>query len=255
MSDANLDKPAGDFAELAATSRFLRTVLLSRIAHDIRAPAGVVAGALHELESALGTTAAEHRVWLTMLNRGLKRLLRLADRLSMVAELEERPIQVARVRTDVGEMVKKSIEGATFVQSRSSVKVEALIDEGVFASVDARWLEPALVDVLCNAIRFAHRNVRVQVSAVTDASGSPTKASISIEDDGAGVAPEAMATLFHRLVSRPSGSGVGLSLSVAHAVVIGHNGALRVEPSTLAPGRGEARGARFVIEIDDVGGA
>ena len=237
--------PAETSVDARVESRFIRTTLLSRIAHDIRAPTGVAAGALHELESALGASAPDHKMWLTMLHRGLKRLLRLADRLSMVAELEERSMLPARVRVEMAPLVRKAVEAAAFVQSRSSVTIDTEIADDVYAMVDSRWLEPAITDVLCNAIRFAHRRVRISLT------GGNQGAVLAIEDDGSGISPEAMSTLFYRFVPRPSGSGVGLSLSVAHAVVVGHGGKIRVEPSTLPPGRGEARGARIVVELDD----
>lgn len=104
--------------------RYLRTAFLSRIAHDIRSPIGITAGALHELEGALGPQADEHRVWLTMMQRGVKRVLRLADRLSMAAELHERPLELARVRVDAGALVVQAVEAARFVQSRSAVTVD-----------------------------------------------------------------------------------------------------------------------------------
>jgi K+-sensing histidine kinase KdpD len=245
MTPEKCDAIASD--STAEASRFFRTTFLSHIAHDIRAPTGVLLGALHELESALGATATEQAIWLTMLRRSTRRLLTLADRLSRVAELEEHSITYSRTRIDVGNFVKQAVEAARFIQSRSSVTQSLDIDEGVFATIDARWLEPSLVDVLCNAIRFAHRNVRVSVKRAREWAG----AVIAIEDDGSGIAPEAMSSLFFRFVRRPKGAGAGISLSVAHAVVVGHGGRLRVELSTLPPGRGEARGARVVVELDE----
>jgi len=240
--------PSSDDPSSAAAdetiARHLRTAFLSRIAHDIRSPTGVASGALHELETALGPAADEQRVWLTMIRRGMKRLLRLADRLSMAAELEAHPIELAASRADLGVLVTQAIEAAKFVQSRSAVTIDAELAPGEHPAVyDARWLEPAIVDVLCNAIRFAYRRVRVTLSP------AGTRLVLSIEDDGAGISPEAMASLFVRFAPAPGGGG-GLSLPIAQAVVGGHGGRLSIEPSTLPPGRGDARGARVVIELD-----
>ena len=224
--------------------KFVRTTFLARIAHDIRAPAGVTAGALSELESALGPAAKDHEIWLRMIHRGIKRLLRLADRLSMVAELEDRPLELALSLVDLKELVQSALAATVFVSGRSAIQVEVdMTPDRVIARSDARWLEPALGEIIGNAIRFARRKVRVQLLH------KEGRAELIVEDDGSGIATEALETIFTRFTHRSAGNGLGISLSIARTVIEGHGGRIRVESSSLPTASDGVRGARIVLEL------
>ena len=78
--------------------------LFARTGHDVRGPAGVVAGALDELELALGgETTARNAVYFTMARRGVRRLLRLADRYTAASELA-RQLDAVEQETGAGRL-------------------------------------------------------------------------------------------------------------------------------------------------------
>jgi CheY-like chemotaxis protein len=65
----------------------LTPAFLNKVAHDLRGPAGVVTGALDELELALGPElAATHAMLLGMARRGAQKVLKVAEMLSETAE-------------------------------------------------------------------------------------------------------------------------------------------------------------------------
>jgi signal transduction histidine kinase len=69
---------------------------------------------------------------------------------------------------------------------------------------------------------------------------------ISVEDDGAGIAPEALGRLFERFYQvDPSRAvaGTGLGLAIAKHVVQLHGGRIWAESE------GEGRGARFIFTL------
>lgn len=59
----------------------LRSEVLAHLAHDLRGSAGVILGALHELEVALGEEAAKHEAYFAMARRGVKRIECTANQL------------------------------------------------------------------------------------------------------------------------------------------------------------------------------
>src|SRR4051812_42731051 len=90
-------------------SRYLRTELLERIAHELRGPAGVTLGALDELEHALGAQAVEQNQMLfAMARRGARRVLRTAERLARTALLESASQHITPVPSDLGKIVKQA---------------------------------------------------------------------------------------------------------------------------------------------------
>src|SRR5689334_21052599 len=102
------------------TSRYLRTELLERIAHELRGPAGVTLGALDELEHALDDAQRDqHKLLFAMARRGARRVLRTAERLTRTAQLEGSGIHaVPTAPTDLRGIVKQATEDAEAVEGR-----------------------------------------------------------------------------------------------------------------------------------------
>jgi two-component system sensor histidine kinase ChvG len=79
---------------------------------------------------------------------------------------------------------------------------------------------------------------------------------VTIDDDGPGIPPENLETVFERFyTSRPKGQAFGgnsgLGLSIARQIASAHSGLLRAE-NRLAPD-GAVLGARFILELPEAG--
>lgn len=82
---------------------------------------------------------------------------------------------------------------------------------GCAIAVSETWLQIALRNLLDNALRYAGEGARIQVRLSADAAGC----SISVADDGPGVAPPLRAQLRERFVrgeTEDEGCGLGLSI-------------------------------------------
>lgn len=148
-----------------ATSRYLRTELLERIAHELRGPAGVTLGALDELEHALGAEQSEqHRLLFAMARRGAKRVLRTAERLTRTALLESGSFAVHAGSTDLRTLVRQAVRDAELIEGRSSVQVRLTVpEEPCVVDVDSGWWAVALSELVSQAIRCARRNIEVSL--------------------------------------------------------------------------------------------
>lgn len=218
---------------------FVTTQLLRQVAHDIRSPAGVVHNALEEL-SEDGTPEQQEQMK-QMAQRGIRRLLRLADRLSMVAELQK-DVSYTQERADLRSLAESGTTHAASLQSRRTVTLAREFGEApVPALVDARWMVAAISEVVANALRFARSQVRVRVSEETDG------LEVIVEDDGPGF--PAGFNIDAPYNERPGVQGLGLSLAVAADVLRGHGGELRIEESSLPPYRQGHVGARVVLRL------
>lgn len=99
----------------------------------------------------------------------------------------------------------------------------------------------AVVNILDNAVSHVGRTVRLHVSVGRTADGD---AQILVTDDGPGIPQDLAPAVFQRFrlgdASRSQG-GSGLGLAIVEAIMQGHRGSVRLQPSR----KGE--GARFAL--------
>lgn len=218
---------------------------LGSLAHDLRSPLGVVTEALSELQAdfAAGLTD-EHRLLGTLADRGIRRLGRIADTMSLLAALESGSFEIRTRALDFIELVREAVASASAVEPRREVELVCdLPSAPVPLMADAERLSRAITELVINAVRHARRKARVRLELTA------REVRLAIEDDGQGVAPEWQATLYTRFTARASRSGLGMGLSIAHDVILAHGGKLTLEASTLPAGRPGTTGASFVISL------
>ncbi|MGA8890809.1 MAG: PAS domain S-box protein [Anaeromyxobacteraceae bacterium] len=126
------------------------------------------------------------------------------------------------------------------LRERGMVRV---VDGGAPDVLAARGqLAQAIANVLDNAAAAlpdgVSRDIQVRIGR-----GDDGAARIEIEDHGKGIAPENLRRIFDPFfTTREAGQGMGLGLSVAHAIVTAHGGAITVAST---PGKGST----FRVEI------
>lgn len=103
---------------------------------------------------------------------------------------------------------------------------------------DRIMLQEALLNLLTNAL--VHGGPHLSAITVTLTRGAD-KATVLIEDDGAGIDPSKHMLAIGRFSQAKAGPGTGLGLPIAARVVENHNGHLEIEPS--------AKGARISISL------
>jgi len=88
-----------------------------------------------------------------------------------------------------------------------------------------------MANLLTNALRHTPRGGRVEISA----RGAPAAVSVSVSDDGSGIAPEVLPHVFDRFYRAGDSAGSGLGLPIARSLVAAHGGEIN---ATSEPGGG-----------------
>lgn len=234
----------GDPSEVVASQEerydHLRTQFLRRVAHDITSPTGVTMTVLDEL-----ATADKPRPELVaMARRSLRRLMRIAEHLALVAELETGDLEPELAAADVRALAKQAVDDALGIDGRKDIVTACdLPPSPVLVAVDPRLLLVVFREIVGNALKLA--SSRVEVSVTSDGE----QIVFRVDDDGPGFAADSRETLGVRFVKRSSARGLGLSLSMAIEIVRSHGGTLRVETSKLPPGRRGAGGAAVIVAL------
>ncbi|HZC68477.1 MAG TPA: ATP-binding protein [Nitrospirales bacterium] len=111
-------------------------------------------------------------------------------------------------------------------------------------TADQRRLYRVMVNLLDNAVKNSPSGGNVQIIVSVRGEGAARRAVVAVEDEGKGLEPPALDTLFepNRPVSSPTRMGTGLGLYLCRIVIAAHRGTIWAE------NRSEG-GARFVFII------
>jgi signal transduction histidine kinase len=228
-------KEAAQKERLSALGR-LSTV----IAHEIRNPLMIIKSSLPSLRRG-NAAAAEWREAVADIDEETTRLNRIVTEVLDFA----RPIRFDVAEADVNEICAASAAAAWAGQSRDKVRLD--LDAAIPPlRTDAERLRTALVNLLTNA-RHAVEDNDGDVSLRTQLSG--TRATISIQDRGAGIAADDLAHIFDPYFTTRR-TGTGLGLPITRNIIEGLGGTIAV---MSRPGEGTE--IRIDLPLDVPGAA
>ncbi len=223
------------------------------VAHEIRNPLTSIRSAVETLD--IVSEPAPRAKLMGILKQDVGRLDRLITDISNASRLDAelsrdapRPIDLPRLLSDLSALYSQSA-----TQGEASVimgDAEAL--ENLTISGREGPLSQVFRNLIDNARSFtrpvgdAERQVRIEMRKVG------TEARVTIEDDGPGIPPENLETVFERFyTSRPRGAvfggNSGLGLSIARQIVEAHSGHIWAE--NRLDEEGQILGARFSVSL------
>ena len=225
----------------------LRNALLSALSHDLKAPLTALVGASTVLcEDRVDER--ERKAFARMIADEATRLDRLVGNLLELTRLESGTVNVKRTPQAIDEVI-----GAVVCRLEGPLRdrtVRTDVPEEIpLVACDPVLVHQVILNLLENVIRYTPAGSPVDISVRLD------RESILVEvgDRGPGVAPGDEARVFERLyrgADRSKGDGgVGLGLTICHAIVAAHGGRIWLENRpeggavvrfTLPVGRGVA---------------
>jgi signal transduction histidine kinase len=240
----DVDEQDGERLEELASSSGLAPQLLSRIAHDIRSPLGLLSGALEEIREDLREQLDEGHVrMLSLAERGLARLDRMARMLSTMAQIESGGVRLQRETYDLSRLVREVVEAVEREDPRRGLTLELEVPEGTLLSLDLERMRESLWELVAQSRRQAASVFRI---ASTEEDGV---IELRIEDDGRGLDSGRRARAFDRNHEPSDRRGTGFGLSVARDLVRAHGGDVTLGDSSLAPSRPGSMGMAFVVTL------
>jgi len=225
LDERNAAQAAGRRAELASA-------LLKSMGHDLRTPLTAIEIAAANLQDP-GASDALRVQQAAIVRDQVVRLNRVFDRIVTMARidagaLEPEPEWV--YAADVIEAAVQEVEGALEKHQLTQTADETAV------FVDPRLTATALARVLENAGRHAPAGTTIAI----DGSVSGGQLTLTVEDEGPGIAADALPRLFDPFfTARPAGRpGLGIGLAIAR-------GLLAAQGGTIAAENRSTGGARF----------
>ena len=225
------------------------------VSHEIKNPLTSIRSALETLDLVKDQDKRDRLT--AVLQQDVRRLDRLITDISNASRLDAelsrdrpRPVDLAILLTDIVgiyETTGKPGEAPVRLDLRQEGSVRVMGRDGPLGQVFRNLIDNA------RSFSPAGRDVRVSVRR-DDTDALPVR--IVVEDDGPGIPPENLETVFQRFyTSRPRGaafgSNSGLGLSIVRQIVEAHGGV--VSATNRQDASGAVAGARFEVALPAVG--
>jgi len=205
---------------------------VSKINHDLR---GVLATAQLVADRLAHSDNPEVKKMAPALVRALDRAIGLcSDTLNFTREGPAKPeysrFELAELHGEVGESLGKYLNGTAVLKADFERDFTLTADRGQLYRVIHNLAE--------NALQMGAHNVAVR------ARRAEGKIEIEVADDGPGLPPKALQSLFVPFKGSARAGGTGLGLAIAREL-------MRVQGGDLKLAANDAKGATFVLELPD----
>jgi signal transduction histidine kinase/CHASE3 domain sensor protein len=219
------------------------------VSHELRTPLTSIAGYVELLRDEADNPdgddprAMRRLQFLGVVDRNARRLLRLVGDLLFVAQVEAGKLSLEEGDVDLEAVARESVEAAGPGASHGGV--ELILEAAPVPPLrgDRDRLAQALDNLISNAVKFTPDGGRVVLRVLRE----DDRAVLEVEDTGIGIAQADLQGLFQRFFRTKQATsaaipGVGLGLTIAQAIVHGHEGHISVRSI-------EGQGTTFRIEL------
>ncbi len=203
--------------------------LIDGIAHELRTP---LVRLRYRLAMSDNLTEAESQA----LNRDIGQLEALIEELLTYARLDRPQNELRLTVPDLPAWITAHVEDVQSVNPQRQVSLAQSVG-GNYGALDMRLMERVLDNLVNNAMRYSSEKVQVSLTL------RGGRATLAVDDDGPGIAPEARQQVFEPFVrldpsrDRATG-GCGLGLAIVHSIAQAMSGEVVCDASSLG-------GARF----------
>ena len=225
-----------------ASSTFLMTM-----SHEMRTPISSIMAYTDLLEDGVveGKAAARNARYIREIRENSRQLLSMVNNVIDAARIEANAFTITYDAVDVADLVQAALLPIRPLAAQRGVRIESRVGPVPVLSADWDALFKILSNLVGNAVKFSNDGGAVRVLVSYDSSAA--RLSIVVEDEGVGIEPAHLETIFDRFAQapreeqgRPTGSGLGLFLVRALSEAMG--GGATVESEL-------GRGSRFTVIV------
>jgi PAS domain S-box-containing protein len=213
---------------------------LAMLGHELRNPLAPIVTAM-ELMRLKGSRLPE----LEIVDRQVGHMRHLVDDLLDVSRITRGKLELDQRPMEVREVVDRAMEQAGPLLEQRLNRVDVQLPwRGLGIDADRNRMAQVIANLLTNASKYSDPGSRIVLRGERD--GDVVR--ISVADEGIGIAPEMLGTVFEPFVQQGqsierSRGGLGLGLAIVRSLVTAHGGRVRAESA------GPGQGSTFVVEL------
>jgi signal transduction histidine kinase len=221
-------------ADLARSNQ-LRRQMTADIAHDLRTPLTVIGGYIESLrEGVLEPNPARFDV----MHQEVQHLQHLVEDLRTLSLADAGELKLNRQRIAPQTLLEQTASAFKHQAEQKQIALQVIAEPGLpEIAVDEIRIAQVMGNLVSNALRYTPDGGRIVLSAQRQAG----QVRLSVEDNGAGIASDALPQIFERFyrgdTSRhQSNSESGLGLAIVKSLVEAHGGTITAQSEGVGTG-------------------
>ncbi|BAZ10644.1 two-component hybrid sensor and regulator [Calothrix sp. NIES-4071] len=212
------------------------------VAHELRSPLNSVLGWAKLLRSRKFDAAATAKA-LSTIERNTQAQVQLVEDLLDISRMVRGNLHINKAVVNLVEVIEGALDSVRPMATAKQIQLETQLTFRPHTYGDFNRLQQILINLLTNAIKFTPNFGRVDIELLQVKS----QVQICISDNGKGIAPEFLPSIFERFQQgqRNTGSkdGLGLGLAIVKHLVELHEGTI------TALSQGVGLGATFTVRL------
>jgi signal transduction histidine kinase/ActR/RegA family two-component response regulator len=217
---------------------------LAMLAHELRNPLSPIGMAASLLERMPDVTPQLHKLS-RVIGRQVDHMAKLLDDLLDAARISSGKITLSTQQLVLADVLQQAVETAQpCIQGRRQSLQTELPAESVVVEGDQVRLTQVFTNLLTNASKYTGDGGMLRLAA----HAGPDEVTVTVEDNGNGIAPEIIPYIFDLFTQGPrslarSEGGLGVGLNVVRNLVGMHAGTVTAESA------GAGMGSRFTVRL------
>jgi two-component system phosphate regulon sensor histidine kinase PhoR len=223
----------------------VRREFVANVSHELKTPVTSIQGFVEALlEGAMNDPKQAER-FLKIIAKHSDRLNSIIEDLLTLSRLEEdkERKEISFEAAELKPVLASAIELSSTKAEAKQMKIELICQDYTQAKINAALLEQAMINLIDNAVKYSSSGDIIRIIAEQ----KNNETTISVQDNGCGIAQEHLPRIFERFYVIDKGrsrklGGTGLGLAIVKHIAQVHGGYVTVESSL-------GKGSTFTIHL------
>jgi two-component system, OmpR family, phosphate regulon sensor histidine kinase PhoR len=236
-----------DFTEMRK-SQNMRSDFIANASHELRTPLVSLKGFLETITDSAKDDPKSQKKFLEIMKSEANKMEVLIEDLMLLSRIELQEHIRLKDKVDIKEVIENVILLNSKKISEKKLNVNLNIKEKErFVIGDKEKLSAVFLNLLDNAIKYSGNSKSVKIESFENISGLKNYTSISVIDEGFGIAPEDIHRITERFFRTENAKklkieGTGLGLAITKHIINQHRGELKITSKF-------GKGSEFIVSL------
>jgi two-component system phosphate regulon sensor histidine kinase PhoR len=236
-----------DFTEMRK-SQNMRSDFIANASHELRTPLVSLKGFLETITDSAKDDAKSQKKFLEIMKSEANKMEVLIEDLMLLSRIELQEHIRLKDKVDIKEVIENIILLNSKKISEKKLNVNLNIKEKErFVIGDKEKLSAVFLNLLDNAIKYSGNSKSIKIESSENTSGLKNYTSISVIDEGFGIAPEDIHRITERFFRTENAKklkieGTGLGLAITKHIINQHRGELKITSKF-------GKGSEFIVSL------